>query len=444
MPKNEIDYSNTIIYKIYCKNANLRDVYIGHTTNFIKRKYLHKTSCNNLNCNDKIYKVIRENGGWENWVMLKLAKYNCKSHSEARVKELEHFELLKTILNNDVATTNPYNLHCITSEDYKINENFIVCPKNNCKKLQKSCKKLQKVAKKLQIFKCDFCDYSTSRKSSLEKHTLTDKHKMVGNGSKMVENDSEKLQKKSFLCKCGNLYKYESGYYRHKKICTYVDPAIKEEKQARDTEELIKYLMKENSEFKHLLMDQHKNMIEFVKNTGNYTITNNSNSHNKSFNLQFFLNETCKNAMNITDFINSLQLQLSDLENVGELGYVEGISNIIIKKLNALDVSERPIHCTDKKRETMYIKDEDKWEKEDEKKTKMHKMIRKVANKNIDLISDFKALHPDWKKCSSKYADQFNKIIIESMGGPGDNEYENEEKVIKRVAKEVLIDKNIS
>jgi hypothetical protein len=145
--------------------------------------------------------------------------------------------------------------------------------------------------------------------------------------------------------------------------------------------------------------------------------------------------------MNISEFVDSLQLQLSDLEKVGEVGYIEGISNIIIKNLNALDVTLRPVHCTDKKRETMYIKDEDKWEKEDEKKEKLHKMVRKVANKNINLISDFKALYPDWRKSTSKVSDQFNKIIIESMGGPGDNDFEKEEKIIKRVAKEVLVNK---
>jgi hypothetical protein len=199
--------------------------------------------------------------------------------------------------------------------------------------------------------------------------------------------------------------------------------------EIQELKEFMSYLMKENSEMKNMMM-------EVIKNG-----THNINSNNKTFNLNVFLNETCKNAMNITDFVNSIKLQLSDLEKVGELGYVEGISKIILKNLNALDITLRPVHCTDKKRETMYIKDEDKWEKEDEKKIKLHKMIRKVANKNIDLISDFKALYPDWKKSTSKVSDQFNKIIIESMGGPGDNEYENEEKIIKKIAKEVYIEK---
>jgi len=300
--------------------------------------------------------------------------------------------------------------------------------------------KLKKVAK---FYECIDCDYSTSRKSSFIKHTSTDKHKNNENDSKKIENGSENLPKVAniYQCSCGKMYKYDSGYYRHKKICNYE----KEHNNTKnDAEELVKYLMKENSEFKLLLLDQNKQMLELAKNSGNYNITTNNNSHNKSFNLQFFLNETCKNAMNMTTFIDSLQLQLSDLENVGELGYIEGISNIIVKNLNALDVTLRPVHCTDKKRETMYIKDQDKWEKEDEQKTKMHKMVKKVANKNINLISKFQEVYPEWRKSTSKVSDQFNKIVIEAMGGPGDNAIcgEKEEKIIKKIAKEVFIDKN--
>jgi hypothetical protein len=147
--------------------------------------------------------------------------------------------------------------------------------------------------------------------------------------------------------------------------------------------------------------------------------------------------------MNIMDFVDSIKLQLSDLEKVGELGYIEGISNIIVKNLNALDVTLRPIHCTDKKRETMYIKDEDKWEKDDINKAKMHKMVSKIANKNINLIQDYRDKYPDCMKSTSKYSDKFNKIIIESMGGSGDNDFEKEEKIIKKITKEVLIDKSI-
>jgi hypothetical protein len=202
-------------------------------------------------------------------------------------------------------------------------------------------------------------------------------------------------------------------------------------------------VVKQNAETQKQNQDLINKLYELSKNRQiTHNTTNNNNSHNKSFNLHFFLNETCKNAMNITDFVNSIQLQLSDLENVGEVGYIEGISNIIIKNLNALDVTLRPVHCTDKKRETMYIKDENKWEKEDDNKSKLHKMIRKVSNKNIDLISEFKELYPDWKKSTSKVSDKFNKIIIESMGGAGDNDFEKEEKIIKKVSKAVFLDKS--
>ena len=177
-----------------------------------------------------------------------------------------------------------------------------------------------------------------------------------------------------------------------------------------------------------------------MNNTINQT-NNNNNSHNKTFNLQFFLNETCKDAMNIMDFVDSIKLQLSDLERVGELGYVEGISNIIVKNLKGLDVTQRHVHCTDKKRETMYIKDEDKWEKDDEQK-KMHKMVRRVADKNARMLPKFKEAHPDCLKSSSRYSDQYNKIIMEAMGGRGDNDFEKEEKIIKRVSKEVIVDKD--
>ena len=284
----------------------------------------------------------------------------------------------------------------------------------------------QKSQKSLSNFICEKCDYITSKKTDFDKHLLTPKHKNHDKMFTNVDTIATNLAQKKFACDCGKEYKHRQSLYVHKKKCNT------EEKI--NNNQLVEYLMKENSEFKNLILEALKNGS--IHNSNNII---NNNSNNKSFNLQFFLNETCKDAMNITEFVNSIQLQLSDLEKVGELGYIEGISNIIVKNLNALDVTLRPVHCTDKKRETMYIKDEDKWEKEDEKKAKLHKMIRKVSHKNIDLISEFKELHPDWKKSTSKVSDKFNKIIIESMGGDGDNDFEKEEKIIKKIAKEVLI-----
>ena len=148
--------------------------------------------------------------------------------------------------------------------------------------------------------------------------------------------------------------------------------------------------------------------------------------------------------MNITDFVDSLKLQLSDLESVGRLGFVEGISNIIVKNLKEMDVHKRPVHCSDSKREVMYIKDEDKWEKENENKNKLRKVIKKVACKNQRLLPKFKEEHPDCGNYHSKFSDQYNKLVVESMGGSGDNDDEKEDKIIRKIAKEVVIDKSIN
>jgi hypothetical protein len=196
-------------------------------------------------------------------------------------------------------------------------------------------------------------------------------------------------------------------------------------------------LIKENSEFKNMMMKVLDNGTNNTVNTTMYNV----NSNNKTFNLQVFLNETCKDAMNITDFVNSIQLQLSDLENVGKVGYIEGISNIIIKNLKALDVEKRPVHCTDQKREVIYVKEDNIWEKEDETIKQLRKAIKLVAHKNICMLKAFRDKYPDFDDGDSRKSTQYNKIVIEAMGGKGDNEYEKDTKIIKKIAKVVGIDK---
>jgi hypothetical protein len=244
-----------------------------------------------------------------------------------------------------------------------------------------------------------------------------------------------------FVCECGKSYKHRQSLFTHRKQCNdgeNISIDIQDIPISNEIEELkvfMKYLMQENSEMKNMMMEVIKNGT--VANSHN---TNTNNSHNKAFNLQFFLNETCKDAMNITDFVESIKLQLSDLENVAEVGYVEGISNIIVKNLKKLDVTQRPVHCTDKKRETMYVKDEDTWEKDEENK-QMHNVVKKVTDKNARLILKYKEAHPDCMTYHSRFNDKYNKIIVESMGGSGDNMFEKEEKIIGRVSKEVTVDK---
>ena len=274
-------------------------------------------------------------------------------------------------------------------------------------------------------FECLICNYNTSRKSQYDRHLTTDKHisqQMATNG-----NDLGPKSSAPYVCiNCNKHYKDRSGLWKHRKICLKTNIEIQKD-ETHDKDEIIMMLIKDNAELKNMMM-------KVIENGTHNTTTN---SHNKAFNLNFFLNETCKNAMNIMDFVDSIKLQLSDLERVGEFGFVDGISNIIVQNLKALDVTERPIHCTDKKREVLYVKDENKWEK-DEEKTKMKKAIKRVANKNIRLLHAFKEKYPDCIKSTSNHSDQYNKMIIESM----DTDGENENKIISKISKEVIVQKD--
>ena len=283
-------------------------------------------------------------------------------------------------------------------------------------------------------FYCESCDYGTCRKSNYDEHLLTAKHKK-STFSNLCQPNFQQIQQSKFTCEnCNKEYKDKSGLWRHNKKCS--EPEISN-KSPEISQELILTIIKQNSELQNTIIEMSKN----INTTNSHNNTNNtSNSHNKTFNLQFFLNETCKNAMNITDFVDSIKLQLSDLINVGEIGYVEGLSNIITKNLNALDVTQRPVHCTDKKREVLYVKDENKWEKEDEAKNKIRKVIKRVMIKNQRLLPEYKEKYPDYNKSSSKISDQYNTIIIESMGGRGDNDLEKENKIIKNITKVTTID----
>jgi hypothetical protein len=284
------------------------------------------------------------------------------------------------------------------------------------------------VPKSSKKFTCNKCDYYTCRKSQYVRHLSTDKHKKHANDSKMVVNDSDLVPKssKNYECECGKIYKYDTGYYRHKKFCQNINS---------NTNDTIT-----DKELMLMLINQNKELMEIVKN-GTHNNTVNYNNNNKTFNLQIFLNETCKDAMNISDFIESVKLQISDLENIGKVGYIEGISNIIIKNLKALDVNKRPVHCADQKREVMYVKEDNIWEKEDENNKKLRKAIRMIAHKNICMFKDYREKYPDCEQYDSKKNDQYNKIVYESMGGKGDNDFDKDTKIIKKIAKEVGIDK---
>jgi len=298
-------------------------------------------------------------------------------------------------------------------------------------------------------FVCNLCDFKCNKESDWYRHLSTSKHNKRINTNNCAQKTAIK-----YLCSCGKKYKHASSLWNHQQKC---QPIVDANNHFVIDKELIMLLIKENSELKNMLIEEHKTtqqiileehkstqqmMLEVIKTgTHNTNTTNNTNSHNKTFNLQFFLNETCKNAMNIMDFVDSLKLQLCDLERMGEIGFVNGMSNIIIKNLQSMDITERPVHCTDQKREVMYVKDDGKWDKEEETKPKLRKAIKHIAHKNAKLIGEFKTKYPDYKTCASKISTQYNTMVIEAMGGVNCVDAVNENKIIKRISKEILVEK---
>ena len=300
-----------------------------------------------------------------------------------------------------------------------------------------------------KIFLCEFCNITCSKKNDWKRHILTNKHFGNING-----NTGNHISAKNiFTCKfCSKEYSSRKGLWGHNKKCNTIKPNTECDSidgvKSDTNQTVIEYLMKENSEMKNIVLevvksnaDLQKQMVELCKST---SITNNNNinnhSNNKTFNLQFFLNEQCKDAMNISDFANSFDLQLSDLESVGELGYVEGITKIMIDKLNSMDIYKRPIHCSDLKRETLYVKDDNKWEKEQRNNPKLRYAIKTISFRNMKLAVLWSETYPESKDCDSHANERYMKLIKESTGGSGDI-VENENKIIRRIAKEIVIDK---
>jgi hypothetical protein len=299
--------------------------------------------------------------------------------------------------------------------------------------------------KQNEVFCCKICDYICHKKQHLKQHLMSNKHKNKEFNN--VEN-SIIISNKNWDCECGKNYKDRTGLWKHKKKCEFIkkdDLPITENDIKNDITaltNLVLEVVKNNSELQKQNNELQKQMLEVIKN-GTVNTINNNNSNNKTFNLQFFLNETCKNAMNIMDFVDSIKIQLSDVESIGELGYVNGMSKLIIKHLNALDENMRPVHCSDPKRESLYVKDANVWEKADPDNKKIKKAIKYISHKNICALPEWKAKYPDCIYSDSKKSDQYNHIVVEAMGGSGDNDAEKADKIVKKIAKVVTIDKSI-
>ena len=310
---------------------------------------------------------------------------------------------------------------------------------------------MKKCVNAQKIFYCDVCDIKCSRKYDFDRHLSTQKH---------VANDlgDEKMRKKDYICNlCDKNYKSGNGLWKHKKKCnlpnnikakhttnTFTDPSSNEIKVMTGLMvEIVKSnndLQKQTQDLQKQNQDLQKQVLEICQKIqpSNTIINTNSNNNNKTFNLQFFLNEECKDAMNLSEFVNSIQLKLSDLENIGKLGYVEGISNIIIKELNDTEINKRPVHCSDAKRETLYVKEENKWEKDTDETKQMVRAVRDVDKKASKLLmTDWKDTHP---KCTESNSCE-NKEFIKLAGQVNDGDGKNVKKVIKKVAKEIIIEK---
>jgi len=290
-------------------------------------------------------------------------------------------------------------------------------------------KVVKKVVKK---FYCSFCDYNASRKDLFIKHLSTDKHTRI-------TMDNKKVVKGGIIysCHCGKIYQFQSGLCKHQKKCLnkFNDSCLTNNSLI----DLFKIQIHENKEMQKIIIEQNNQIIKLSQEKGTHI---HNNTINNKFNLNFFLNEQCKDALNITDFIHSIQLKLTDLEKVGQLGYVEGMSQIIVNRFKELDIFKRPVHCSDIKRETLYVKDENQWLKEDLDKKKIKNCIHQITYKNIQTIPTWVNENPACKDSTSNKNDEYMKLLSNCMSGDCKEEQTNNvNKIISKIAKEIMIDK---
>ena len=297
----------------------------------------------------------------------------------------------------------------------------------------------QKNCLKFPLFICEKCDFVCSNKSDYGRHLSTSKH----------QNDDKKAQKnvEKNVCICGKSFKYRQGLFVHNKTCVVhtkkdsindvvLETKIKEKIDSatdKELKDLVKDLIKQNSE----LM---KTINSIIPKIGNITNNNTNNTMHNNFNLNVFLNEQCKDALNISDFIDSLKITLEDLLFSKTNGISRGITDVLIKGLKELDIYKRPIHCTDIKRDIMYIKDEDKWQK-DENHEMMKNTIVKIADKERTALQQWAIDNPDWIETERKQIEYLT--MMRSVCEPIENYNNYERKIIKNIGKEILIDKNI-
>lgn len=316
-------------------------------------------------------------------------------------------------------------------------------------------------------FSCIDCSFSTSNKKDFNRHMTTRKHldrsKHGQNGIIEKQENPQLIKAVILVCtSCNKQYISRGSLWKHKQKCKQNEP-VNEANEINNyipnppvtkpdttiTNDMIFELIKQNKELQTALveqsaaiMEQNNKLVEITSKGSTHITTNNNTTNNTQFNVNFFLNEQCKNAVSIMDFVNSLQVQIQDLEKTGKLGYVEGISSIFLKGLRELSVYERPIHCTDLKRETVYVKDKESWEKDNSDNIKLKTAIKQIARKNLRTLPKWQLENPDFVTLDTKENNEYLKIALHSLGGQTEEEEEKfTDKIIRNVLKDVLIDK---
>ena len=345
-----------------------------------------------------------------------------------------------------------------------------------------------KMPKNAEKYNCKKCNFKCSKKSNYEMHISTAKHKMIHNDINKMPKNAKPLNI-HFCDNCGKIYKFHSGLYRHKQQCKYIvnnnnnndnnvnaidkseDNDILEKQEEKsviepdlDYKHMFIELIKQNSDFKSLIIEQSKQlnekdketkamhnnmmvmqqqMIDAVKEGKTINNMTNSNNNNQNFNLNFFLNNTCKDAMNMSEFIDNIDVNCNDIEYIGRNGYVNGMTNMILSRIKDLDVTKRPIHCTDLKRETMYIKDNDEWNKDTPDKSHFRKMVKIVAKHNQYQFPIWREKHPGSDDMNSETFEFSLKMIQNILGDVGEEHIKLDNKVMRNLSKHILVDKNV-
>ena len=471
MPKIKIDYGNMIFYKVYCINPDIKKIFIGHTTNMVQRKHVLKKQSEIRYL--EIFDVINNSGGWKYWRIKEIEKYNeCKTYSDVLLREKYHYDAFYN--TTESPSDNEIQMN-VKKEEHKTND------ENN------------------NIYKCNYCHYECSQKKHMDQHVSTRKHKnmveeiekineykkiieykkniKIENVKTISEPEKVELEKKEYKCNaCGNVYKNMSGLCKHRHKCKvqqqqqhrqYKKHGTDKQKEAvsktiheeykdhiesseeptelvttsipeKEKDEIIIQLLKDNESMKAFMKEQNnmlKEMMRQINTNGSSTITTTNNIKQK-FNINIFLNEQCKDAINMGDFIKSLKITFDDLEITRDKSLEESVSTIMLRGLKELDVYKRPIHCTDQKRDVMYIKDEEKWEKDDGN-VKLKESIDTLSKKQMFTLKEWRDSDPELKTNDDK-RDKFVTTLNRVCTPIPET---SEKRLIKTIGKEIYIDK---